>query len=93
MLSVGDVSNLEMALENTIKVVEGVRRMKEPVISAVSYPLFLLFMVVLLIYGVGASGSTAADTAPIWGCCSPGAAACICAKNTAKAPCIAFHKS
>ncbi|MBQ9089810.1 MAG: type II secretion system F family protein [Alphaproteobacteria bacterium] len=54
MLSVGDVSNLEMALENTIKVVEGVRRMKEPVISAVSYPLFLLFMVVLLIYGVGA---------------------------------------
>ncbi len=54
MLSVGDVSNLEDALANTIKVVEGVNRMKEPVFSAVSYPLFLMFMVILLIYGVGA---------------------------------------
>ncbi len=53
MLSVGDVSNLEMALENTIKVVEGTNRMKEPVITAVSYPLFLMFMVILLILGVG----------------------------------------
>ena len=54
MLSVGDVSNLEQALANTIKVVEGINRMKEPVFSAVSYPLFLLCMVILLIYGVGA---------------------------------------
>ena len=54
MLSVGDVSNLEDALANTIKVVEGMNRMKEPVFSAVSYPLFLMVMVILLIYGVGA---------------------------------------
>ncbi len=53
MLSVGDIANLEMALDNTIKVVEGMKRMKEPVFSAVSYPLFLMFMVVLLIFGVG----------------------------------------
>ena len=53
MLSVGDITNLELALENTIKVVEGMRRMKAPVIEAVSYPLFLLSMVFLLIYGVG----------------------------------------
>ena len=53
MLSVGDITNLELALENTIKVVEGMRRMKEPVIEAVSYPLFLLSLTVLLIYGVG----------------------------------------
>lgn len=54
MLSVGDVSNLEDALGNTIKVVEGMNRMKEPVFTAVSYPMFLLIMVILLIYGVGA---------------------------------------
>ncbi len=53
LLSVGDIANLEMALENTIKVVEGVRRMKEPVIGAVSYPLFLIAMALFLIYGVG----------------------------------------
>lgn len=54
MLSVGDVSNLEEALDNTIKVVEGIKRMKEPVFAAVSYPLFLMLMVIFLIYGVGA---------------------------------------
>ena len=53
MLSVGDVANLELALENTIKVVEGVNAMKEPVIGAVSYPLFLMVFVVLMIYMVG----------------------------------------
>mgnify|MGYP001079066267 FL=1 len=35
MLSVGDVANLEEAIANTIKVVEGMNRMKEPVIYAV----------------------------------------------------------
>ena len=44
MLSVGDITNLELALENTIKVVEGMRRMKAPVIEAVSYPIFLIFL-------------------------------------------------
>ena len=53
MLSVGDITNLELALENTIKVVEGMRRMREPVVEAVSYPLFLLSLTVLLIFGVG----------------------------------------
>lgn len=53
MLSVGDIANLELALENTIKVVEGVNAMKEPVIGAVSYPLFLMVFVVLMIYMVG----------------------------------------
>ena len=53
MLSVGDITNLELALANTIKVVEGMRRMKAPVIEAVSYPIFLLVMVFLLIWCVG----------------------------------------
>lgn len=53
MLSVGDITNLELALGNTIKVVEGMRRMKAPVIEAVSYPLFLIFLTFLLIIGVG----------------------------------------
>ena len=53
MLSVGDITNLELALDNTIKVVEGMRRMKAPVIEAVSYPIFLLVMVFLLIWCVG----------------------------------------
>ena len=53
MLSVGDITNLELALGNTIKVVEGMRRMKAPVIEAVSYPIFLLVMMFLLIWCVG----------------------------------------
>jgi len=53
MLSVGDVSHLEGALENLIKVTEGTKKMKEPLISAVSYPMFLSMMVVLIIYGIG----------------------------------------
>ena len=54
MLSVGDVANLETALENTVKVVEGTKRMKQAVIGAVLYPLFLLTMVCFLVWGVGA---------------------------------------
>ena len=53
MLSVGDITNMELALDNTIKVVEGLRRMKAPVIEAVSYPMFLISMVFFLIWGVG----------------------------------------
>lgn len=53
MLSVGDVANMEEAIANTIRVVEGMKRMKGPVIDAVSYPIFLICMVVLLIWGVG----------------------------------------
>ncbi|MGN1063075.1 MAG: type II secretion system F family protein [Alphaproteobacteria bacterium] len=54
MLSVGDVANLEEAVANTIKVVEGMRRMKAPVVNAIGYPMFLICMVILLIWGVGA---------------------------------------
>lgn len=54
MLSVGDVANLEQALANTIRVVEGMNRMKGPVINAIAYPLFLICMVIFLIWGVGA---------------------------------------
>lgn len=53
MLSVGDVANLEQALANTIRVVEGMNRMKGPVINAIAYPLFLICMVIFLIWGVG----------------------------------------
>ena len=53
MLSVGDISHLEGALENLIKVTEGTKKMKEPLVSAISYPMFLSMMVVLIIYGIG----------------------------------------
>lgn len=53
MLSVGDVSNMEGALENLIKVTEGTKKMKEPLISALSYPMFLSMMVILIIYAIG----------------------------------------
>ncbi len=53
MLSVGDIANLELALENTIHVVEGMNRMKAPVINAIAYPMFLMCMVIFLIWGVG----------------------------------------
>lgn len=54
MLSVGDIANLEDALMRLINVVEGTKRMKEPLFSALAYPMFLMVMVVLIIYAVGA---------------------------------------
>ena len=54
MLSVGDVSDLEGALYNLIRVTEGTTKMIRPIISAISYPAFLMMMVVLIIYGIGA---------------------------------------
>lgn len=54
MLSVGDVSDLEGALRNLIKVTEGTTKMIRPIVSAIAYPAFLLMMVVLIIYGIGA---------------------------------------
>ena len=54
MLSVGDIANLEDALTRLIHVVEGTKKMKEPLFSALAYPMFLMIMVVLLIYAVGA---------------------------------------
>jgi len=54
MLSVGDVSDMESALLNLIKVSEGSTKMIRPVIGAVAYPLFLLMMAVAMLYGIGA---------------------------------------
>ncbi len=54
MLSVGDIANLEDALTRLIHVVEGTKRMKEPLVGALAYPMFLMVMVVLIIYAVGA---------------------------------------
>ena len=54
MLSVGDIANLEDALMNLIHVVEGTKKMKAPLVGALAYPMFLMFMVVLIIYAVGA---------------------------------------
>ena len=52
LLSVGDVSNLETALQHTVRVVEGMNKMRELVWGAVAYPLFLMSMVSLLIWAV-----------------------------------------
>lgn len=52
LLSVGDVANLEIALQHTVRVVEGMNKMRSLVWGAVSYPLFLICMVALLIWGV-----------------------------------------
>lgn len=54
MLSVGDVSNLAGALENLIKVTEGIKRMTAPLVGALAYPAFLSMAVVVIIYGIGA---------------------------------------
>ncbi|MBP5215412.1 MAG: type II secretion system F family protein [Alphaproteobacteria bacterium] len=53
MLSVGDVSDLESALMNLIKVSEGSSRMIRPIVSAIAYPAFLLMMSVLILYAIG----------------------------------------
>lgn len=53
MLSVGDISDLENALLNLIKVSEGSTKMIRPIIGAISYPAFLLMMAVLIIYAIG----------------------------------------
>ncbi|MDD4556137.1 MAG: type II secretion system F family protein [Alphaproteobacteria bacterium] len=53
MLSVGDVTDLESAILNLIKVTEGSTKMIRPIIGAVAYPSFLAMMSVLIIYGIG----------------------------------------
>ena len=47
MLSTGDVSNLESALLNLIKVTEGSTKMIRPIIGAIAYPAFLMMMSIL----------------------------------------------
>lgn len=53
MLSVGDVSDLESALLNLIKVTEGSTRMIRPIVSAIAYPGFLMMMSVVILYAIG----------------------------------------
>ena len=53
MLSVGDVSDLESALLNLIKVTEGSTKMIRPIVGAIAYPSFLMMMAVLIIYAIG----------------------------------------
>lgn len=53
MLSVGDVSDLESALLNLIRVAEGSSRMIRPIIGAVTYPFFLMMLSVLIIWAIG----------------------------------------
>lgn len=53
MLSVGDVSDLEGALLNLIRVTEGSAKMVRPIIGAIAYPSFLFMMAILIIYGIG----------------------------------------
>lgn len=52
MLSVGDVAALDVALQHTVRVVEGMNKMRSLIWGAVSYPLFLMMMVAFLIWAV-----------------------------------------
>ncbi len=54
MLSVGDISHLDVALDNLIRVIEGISRMISPIVSAVTYPSFLIVLLLLIIYAIGA---------------------------------------
>ncbi|MDR2098679.1 MAG: type II secretion system F family protein [Rickettsiales bacterium] len=53
MLSVGDVSKLEKALVNVIKVSEGSNKIIKPLLNAVTYPLMMIGLSLLIIVGVG----------------------------------------
>jgi type II secretory pathway component PulF len=53
MLSVGDVSKLEKALINVIKVSEGSNKIIQPLIGAVTYPLMMIALSMLIIVAVG----------------------------------------
>jgi len=53
MLSVGDVSKLSVALENVVRVGEGVSKIKAAMRDAVTYPLFLFALTFIIIIAVG----------------------------------------
>ncbi len=53
MLSVGDVSKLEKALTNVIKVSEGSNRIIQPLLNAVTYPIMMIMLSLVIIVGVG----------------------------------------
>lgn len=54
LLSVGDTSYMDRALDNVIEVVEGSNRLTGPLVSALSYPAFLFIASIFVIYGIGA---------------------------------------
>lgn len=54
MLSAGDVSDLETALFNLIRVTEGTNKMIRPIVGAITYPSFLFLTAILVIYAIGA---------------------------------------
>lgn len=53
LLMAGNVSSLLVSLENVGRVVEGIRRIKRAMWSAIAYPLFLLFLTLGIIVMVG----------------------------------------
>ncbi|MDR0319150.1 MAG: type II secretion system F family protein [Rickettsiales bacterium] len=53
MLSAADISKLWIALENTVRVVEGGRKIKSALLGALSYPLFLLAATFAIVVMVG----------------------------------------
>lgn len=53
LLTLGDVSKLSMALDNISHVVEGVGKIKKSILTAVSYPLFLLALTLGIVVMVG----------------------------------------
>ncbi|MCL2369426.1 MAG: type II secretion system F family protein, partial [Alphaproteobacteria bacterium] len=53
MLSVGDVSRLSVALDNVVRVGEGMGRIRNAMRDAIAYPLFLFALTFLIIIAVG----------------------------------------
>ncbi|MCL2889859.1 MAG: type II secretion system F family protein [Alphaproteobacteria bacterium] len=53
MLSVGDVSKLSIALDNVVRVGEGVQRISAAMRDAIMYPLFLFILTFIIIVAVG----------------------------------------
>ncbi|MCL2338764.1 MAG: type II secretion system F family protein, partial [Proteobacteria bacterium] len=53
MLSVGDVSKLSVALDNVVRVGEGVAKIKSAMRDAVTYPIFLFVLTFIVIIAVG----------------------------------------
>ncbi|MDR2685906.1 MAG: type II secretion system F family protein [Rickettsiales bacterium] len=53
MLSVGDMSKLSIALDNTVRITEGSGKISSALISALAYPLFLLVASVAIVVMVG----------------------------------------
>ena len=53
LLTSGNVSSLLISLENVGRVVEGIRRIKRAMLSAVAYPLFLFALTIAIIIMVG----------------------------------------